>query len=255
VTEAAVVYNYPRTLERELAKLRAECVGKENSEIILCFYRQLVAEGIGIARQIKYLSTLRLIAHGKIGHWFNAFGGFFIQQTPLMSPPNQNVTVSLCQFKMKNYTSVELNFEGNDLYVEGFWNVYNITFNYFDDELTYNRTLIVDGGYGQLNVTLGSDEGKFTLTIEGIQEVSGDVVFYHVKYCRPFDHGSYRFGIPMTDLNGNWEVDIHDLIHVAKSYGSMAGKPRYGFDLDFNLDFAVNILDLYTIAKDYGQEY
>ena len=62
MSEAAVVYNYPRTLERELAKLRTNSLGKENSEIILRFYRQLVAEGLGIARQIKYLSTLRRIA-------------------------------------------------------------------------------------------------------------------------------------------------------------------------------------------------
>jgi integrase/recombinase XerD len=62
VSRADEVYNYPRTLERELAKLRANSVGKKNSETILRFYRQIVAEGIGIARQIKYLSTLRRIA-------------------------------------------------------------------------------------------------------------------------------------------------------------------------------------------------
>lgn len=57
-----ILSNSPRTLERELAKLRANCLGKKNSEIVLRFYRQLVAEGLGIARQIKYLSTLRRIA-------------------------------------------------------------------------------------------------------------------------------------------------------------------------------------------------
>ena len=62
MSRANEVYNYPRTLERELAKLRANCLGKKNSETILRFYRQLVAEGLGIARQIKYLSTLRRIA-------------------------------------------------------------------------------------------------------------------------------------------------------------------------------------------------
>lgn len=62
MSRANEVYNYPRTLERELAKLRANFLGKKNSETILRFYRQLVAEGLGIARQIKYLSTLRRIA-------------------------------------------------------------------------------------------------------------------------------------------------------------------------------------------------
>lgn len=62
MSRANEVYNYPRTLERELAKLRTNSLGKENSETILRFYRQLVAEGLGIARQIKYLSTMRRIA-------------------------------------------------------------------------------------------------------------------------------------------------------------------------------------------------
>jgi integrase len=62
VTEAAVVYNYPRNLERELNKLKTDFLGKENSETIRQFYRQLEADGLGIARIIKYLSTLRRIA-------------------------------------------------------------------------------------------------------------------------------------------------------------------------------------------------
>jgi len=62
VTGAAVIYNYPRILERELIKLKTNSLGKENSEIISRFYRQLAAEGLGIARIIKYISTLRLIA-------------------------------------------------------------------------------------------------------------------------------------------------------------------------------------------------
>lgn len=62
MTGAAVIYNYPRILERELIKLKTNSLGKENSEIISRFYRQLAAEGLGIARIIKYISTLRLIA-------------------------------------------------------------------------------------------------------------------------------------------------------------------------------------------------
>jgi len=62
VSGADVVYNYPRTLERELEKLRSNSAGKENSETILQFHRLLVAEGLGLARRIKYLWTLRRIA-------------------------------------------------------------------------------------------------------------------------------------------------------------------------------------------------
>lgn len=62
MSRADEVYNYSRFLERELAKLRSNLLGKENSETILRFYTQLTAEGLGIARRIKYLATLRRIA-------------------------------------------------------------------------------------------------------------------------------------------------------------------------------------------------
>lgn len=62
MSRADEVYNYSRYLERELAKLRSNSLGKENSKIVLRFYKQLTAEGIGIARRIKYLATLRRIA-------------------------------------------------------------------------------------------------------------------------------------------------------------------------------------------------
>jgi len=62
VSRADEVYNYSRFLERELAKLQSHSLGKENSETLLKFYRQLTAEGLSIARRIKYLTTLRRIA-------------------------------------------------------------------------------------------------------------------------------------------------------------------------------------------------
>lgn len=43
-------------------KLRSNSLGEENSQIVLRFYKQITAEGIGIARRIKYLATLRRIS-------------------------------------------------------------------------------------------------------------------------------------------------------------------------------------------------
>ncbi len=62
MSNAAAIYNFPRKLERELEKLKANVVGKENSEVLLKFYKHLVAEGVSIARIIKYLTTLRNLA-------------------------------------------------------------------------------------------------------------------------------------------------------------------------------------------------
>lgn len=62
MSRADEVYNYSKTLERELSKLKAGLLGEENSRVVLEFHSQLVAEGISIARRIKYLQTIRSIS-------------------------------------------------------------------------------------------------------------------------------------------------------------------------------------------------
>lgn len=197
----------------------------------------------------------KLLAHGKIGEWFNVFGCFYVGQEPPVPIIDEGDTLSLYQFKMKNYTTVELNYEGKALYVEGYWDVYNVTLSYFDDEFTCTKTLIVDDGYGELNVTLNSETGNFTLNIDGIHEISGAVAFYHVKYSKTPAQKRYMFGVSLADVNGDWKINIDDVLYIAKSFGSMIGRRGYNFDVDFNLDFQVNILDLYEISKDFGKEY
>jgi hypothetical protein len=197
----------------------------------------------------------KLLAHGKIGDWFNVFGCFYVGQEPPTPIIAEGDTLWLYQFKMKNYTTVELNYEGKALYVEGYWDVYNVTLSYFDDEFTCTKKLIVDGSYGELNVTLNGETGNFTLNIDGIQEISGAVTFYHVKYSRTPAQKRYMFGVSLADVNGDWKINIADVLYIAKSFGSMIGRRGYNFDVDFNLDFQVNLLDLFEMAKDFGKEY
>jgi integrase/recombinase XerD len=90
VTEAAVVYNYPRALERELAKLRTYSVGKENSETILRFYRQLVAEGLGLARIIKHLNILRQLA--------------LLLDKPFMEATKDDIVSLVAKIENRNYS-------------------------------------------------------------------------------------------------------------------------------------------------------
>jgi integrase/ribosomal protein L40E len=59
VNEANSIYNYERTLDRELSHIKKDPF---NSEILLKYYQSRVAEGLSLARIIKCLSTLRLIS-------------------------------------------------------------------------------------------------------------------------------------------------------------------------------------------------
>jgi integrase len=62
VSRADEVYNYSRTLKREISTLNSNTLCKENREAILQYHKQLIADRLGIARQIKYLQTLRYIS-------------------------------------------------------------------------------------------------------------------------------------------------------------------------------------------------
>ena len=59
MSDANKIYNYERTLARELSKIKKDPF---NAEILLKYYRSRVAEGLSLARIVKYLSTLRLIS-------------------------------------------------------------------------------------------------------------------------------------------------------------------------------------------------
>jgi hypothetical protein len=50
-------------------------------------------------------------------------------------------------------------------------------------------------------------------------------------------------------------VNILDIHQVARAFGAKLGMTKYDPDADSNSDFAINILDVFTVAKEYGQEY
>ena len=56
-----LIYGYSRRIENELKKL-GQRVGERNREVLLRFYRHMVAEGLSKARIWKCLSTLRRLA-------------------------------------------------------------------------------------------------------------------------------------------------------------------------------------------------
>jgi len=207
-----------------------------------------------------------LMAHAKISennNWTKVNCAFTLQPPPKESEMPKNFSCSFFVVTLANATKTELDYDGSDLYIEGLWNVYNrtITVTVFDTtEMNVSVTIrqIVEEANGNLSVSLTSEpspipwriQGNFTLKIQGIDMIIGDVIFYHVKMARPFERG-----IPVSDFNEDRIVDIQDIAQTAKVYGTKSGSAKYKFDLDLNSDFEINIIDLATVAKEFGQEY
>lgn len=173
------------------------------------------------------------------------------------SGPGITITYNFYAARLVNTTLVELGYGGADLYIEGLWNVYNVTFIYEPGVEPGNYTLIiellVDHGYGTLSVV--NNWADFTVDIRGMELLKGKVTFYAIRGIR----------IPVGDVSGypqtgipDGKINIWDLVHAAKAYGSTPGNPynpNYDFSFDFNFDYTIDIIDLTTIAVNIGNAY
>ena len=188
--------------------------------------------------------------YAEVGEWAEAHA-FWIPLT--LSPfqePGMNFTYSFYAARLVNASLIELNYtETIDFYISGIWDVNKFTFEYADGNFTMTMEVIVDDATGELSVT--GNWTNFTIAIIGIELISGTVFFHYVTSARP---------IPISDVTGptgeiDHCVDIFDLVHVAKAYGSTPGIMGFDFDIDFNFDFTIDICDLVTIAASLGEEY
>lgn len=144
---------------------------------------------------------------------------------------------------------VELNYQFNDLYIEGFWDVYNVTYTFQPGVAPGNYTLdielLMDNSHGILSVTGGWTD--FNVNIRDLDLIAGVVEYYRVMFGAPIrigDVSSPNKGVPDGDVN------IWDLVHTAKAYGLRPGA-EYNFNLfcmDFNLDYIIDVGDLATIG-------
>jgi len=55
------------------------------------------------------------------------------------------------------------------------------------------------------------------------------------------------------DITGDGTVDIRDIALVATAYESYPSHPRWKPVCDINYDFKVNLIDIATIAKQFGK--
>lgn len=144
---------------------------------------------------------------------------------------------------------VELDYQNNDLYIEGFWNVYNVTYIFQPGKAPGNYTLDIELWMGRTHGTLSVTGGwtSFNVNIFNLDLIAGVVKHYRVTFGAPIpigDVSSSDKGVP------DGVVNIWDLVHTAKAYGLRPGA-EYNFNLfcmDFNLDYIIDVGDLATIG-------
>ncbi len=164
---------------------------------------------------------------------------------------NGNFTTNFFEARMVKSNVTVLNYQGNDLFMNGTWNVYNVTITStvitsgdLSSEYIKNRQTNTDiknlanNAYGELNVT--DSWAKFTLSINGINPLSGTV---HRSLTRQLAFNRFQ----VSDIVTN-KVTKADLTSVAEAYGATPGMANYDQKLDFNLHYKIDITDLATVA-------
>jgi endoglucanase len=66
--------------------------------------------------------------------------------------------------------------------------------------------------------------------------------------------GTVKVTIP-GDINGDFKVDLKDLVILANAYGSTPGAPNWNPNADINGNGQVGLSDLVILAQHYGQHY
>lgn len=154
----------------------------------------------------------------------------------------ENITYSFFAACLTNSSLIEFDYSGYDFYIQGSWNVYNVTFEYYVNEygdlLSYTLSIeaIATDADGELRVS--NDWTDFEVNIDELDLLSGNVIMHAVG----------QMEINICDINGDHNVGIADLARTAKSYGAMPGLGNYNHEMDFNLDYKIDIGDLTTVA-------
>jgi thermitase len=67
-------------------------------------------------------------------------------------------------------------------------------------------------------------------------------------------HGLATVTIP-GDVNGDFDVDLYDVVSICAAYNSKIGEPKYVSNYDINGDGKINLYDVVIACAHYGQKY
>ncbi len=173
--------------------------------------------------------------HDGIGDTPHVIDGNNIDYFPLMgaraqTPAGVNVTI---------LPSDDLRLTFQNVTTEGYTNVYEletgpqppegrVAERYFEIESTADFV-------GPINLRFRYDDSNMTLLDEQNLQL--------ILFTDP---------IP-GDLDQDWDVDIFDIVTIARAYGSEAGGPRYTQKCDLDRDGDIDIFDVVIAASNYGQ--
>jgi hypothetical protein len=185
-------------------------------------------------------------AFAKIDEWARVYA-FWAKFQVLPIPGNY----TFYEARLASASIIKLNYNGKDFYILGTWDVLKVTLMYHaNGTITKIIEVIVADQRGELSVT--GSWTLFSIDIVGVPLITGLVTFYWISPGKEIPVGDVKG--PLQDVPDG-KINIFDLTHVAKGYGSTPGKPEYNFDIDFNFDYKVDIYDLTTIAANLGESY
>ncbi len=118
------------------------------------------------------------------------------------------------------------------------------------------------------NTVIGTEE----VTLEGLDEVTLRIPWNTTSWVR----GNYTISVNVScvegetetldnfmedgvilvttpgDMDGDFDVDIFDIVKIAGAYGSVEGEPLYNGDADIDGDGDIDIFDVVIAASNYG---
>jgi hypothetical protein len=169
---------------------------------------------------------------------------------PMAGPRDkQNFTYTVYTAKLVNASTASLNTTGYSFFLNGTWNVFQVTTNYTvvtdssGNILSFNRNTngvaVATGAYGELKVA--STGSNFTLTITGVNALTGLV---HVQRISSMMFNPFTINNDVTSTT----VTKADVASVVSAYGSSPGWGNYDQRMDYNMHYKIDITDLATAA-------
>ncbi len=122
-----------------------------------------------------------------------------------------------------------------------------------------------DDDYGDLRISAASlavDAGNNAAVPAGITtDLDGNARFVDVPTADDVgsgtapivDIGAYERQHLVGDVNGDWVVDVIDLLWLIDTFGKAAGDPGYNSACDFNHDGTVDVIDLLDMIGNFGK--
>ena len=163
----------------------------------------------------------------------------------------QNFTLTFYAARLMNASVSQLSYANGNFFLNGTWNVYNVTtqttiITDSDNEITNVHRVsdtTVAKVYGELNVT--DNWTKFTLSLTGYDKLSGSVIR---SMTRQMQFNPFKVSDDQTSSTSNM-VTKTDLVTVARNFRAMPGWGNYDQKMDFNCNYKIDIADLSTVAS------